>query len=238
MRLTETLAATTLALALASTAQAQNLVTNGDFEAGNTGFSSGYDHAPAGNTAEGQYTVRSNPYPWNDNFVSASDHTPTGTLMFVGNGSGDLGDLVWQSGPIAISALTDYFFEAYVMNVCCQPGYTQPNSAPVLDFSIALDGGAPTLLKTLTIPLDPAGVWHGLSTSFNSGSATSAVLSLINANTSRGGNDFAVDDIFLGTESTVIAVPEPATWAMMLLGFGAIGAALRTRRRTAIATAC
>ena len=31
------------------------------------------------------------------------------------------------------------------------------------------------------------------------------------------------------------AVPEPATWAMMLLGFGAIGFAMRRRRRPALA---
>lgn len=30
-------------------------------------------------------------------------------------------------------------------------------------------------------------------------------------------------------------VPEPATWAMMLLGFSGLGAALRSRRRTALA---
>ena len=30
------------------------------------------------------------------------------------------------------------------------------------------------------------------------------------------------------------AVPEPATWAMLLLGFGAIGAAMRQRRRRAV----
>ena len=30
-------------------------------------------------------------------------------------------------------------------------------------------------------------------------------------------------------------VPEPATWAMMLLGFGAAGTLLRTRRRYALA---
>lgn len=30
------------------------------------------------------------------------------------------------------------------------------------------------------------------------------------------------------------AVPEPATWAMMILGFGVIGSALRTRRRVAV----
>ena len=35
---------------------------------------------------------------------------------------------------------------------------------------------------------------------------------------------------------TLIAVPEPATWAMMITGFGGVGALLR-RRRTMAATA-
>ncbi|MBS0335062.1 MAG: PEPxxWA-CTERM sorting domain-containing protein [Proteobacteria bacterium] len=33
------------------------------------------------------------------------------------------------------------------------------------------------------------------------------------------------------------AVPEPAEWALMILGFGAAGAALRRRRRVALAAA-
>jgi hypothetical protein len=36
----------------------------------------------------------------------------------------------------------------------------------------------------------------------------------------------------LGGVSTVGPVPEPGTWAMMLIGFGAMGAAMRRRRRT------
>ncbi len=38
-------------------------------------------------------------------------------------------------------------------------------------------------------------------------------------------------------ESYSYAVPEPATWALMILGFGGVGAALRGRRRTAAAIA-
>jgi hypothetical protein len=35
--------------------------------------------------------------------------------------------------------------------------------------------------------------------------------------------------------ATAVAVPEPATWALMLLGFGGIGMAMRRRRRPALA---
>jgi hypothetical protein len=38
-------------------------------------------------------------------------------------------------------------------------------------------------------------------------------------------NAFEIDNIVVNS-----AVPEPATWAMMLLGFGAIGFSMRRRR--------
>ena len=42
----------------------------------------------------------------------------------------------------------------------------------------------------------------------------------------------AIDDERFGIDNVVVsgAVPEPATWAMMILGFGSAGAALRRRR--------
>jgi hypothetical protein len=41
---------------------------------------------------------------------------------------------------------------------------------------------------------------------------------------------------FAGTVTILTAaVPEPATWAMMLLGFGAIGLSMRKRRRPVLA---
>lgn len=231
MRILTSLAVAAAALG-ALPAAAANLVTNGDFEAGNTGFTSAYAYTPASNTDEGQYTVRSNPFPWNSAFVSRGDHTSGTGLMYVGNGAPNLGDIVWQSSTIAISANTTYFFEAFAMNVCCSfvlPGNSDPN----FTFRISLNGGATSDLATLTIPANQAGTWFGLSTNFNSGAAKSVQLSLINANTVRAGNDFAVDDISLSTRSVVNGVPEPTTWAMLTLGFGAVGGLMRRRRPVA-----
>lgn len=76
--------------------------------------------------------------------------------------------------------------------------------------------GAP--LRTFSILLP--------STSYASLLDGSAVLAL----TQTSGNF-----IRLGTPTLRVdflpAVPEPATWAMMLIGFGAIGASMRSRRR-------
>jgi hypothetical protein len=57
------------------------------------------------------------------------------------------------------------------------------------------------------------------------------------------GNNFLITDglnhnIYSGNFSiaeAISAVPEPGTWAMLLLGFGGIGLAMRTRRRPALA---
>jgi len=38
-------------------------------------------------------------------------------------------------------------------------------------------------------------------------------------------------------DNLVVSVPEPAAWTMMLFGFGAMGVALRSRRRLATAQA-
>ena len=50
---------------------------------------------------------------------------------------------------------------------------------------------------------------------------------------SSDGNAFEFDNVAVVSG----AVPEPATWAMMLFGFGVVGSALRRRNRSAIAVA-
>jgi hypothetical protein len=55
---------------------------------------------------------------------------------------------------------------------------------------------------------------------------------------------FEFDDIAVGSGEMIAprgaifaAVPEPETWAMMLVGFGGLGAAMRSRRKGVVATA-
>jgi len=48
-------------------------------------------------------------------------------------------------------------------------------------------------------------------------------------------NQTAFDNITFGSDRPIGAVPEPTTWAMMLLGFGAIGGAIRSSRRRLVA---
>ncbi|MBC7781446.1 MAG: hypothetical protein H7125_15225 [Proteobacteria bacterium] len=228
MNLKQALNGAFCAAVLSATAPAlANLVTNGNFSAGNTGFGSDYGFSPAGNGTEGQYTVRTNPSPWNSNFVSALDHTnDAARLMFVGNGSPTLGERVWFTlAPIAVTPGTDYFFEAFVMNVCCLPSYTGDNSPSILGFYA--NG---VLIGTRTTSLANVGLWEGLSTNWNSGAATSVSLELKNANIARGGNDFAVDDIFLGTTSTVATIPVPAALPLLASGLVAFGFIARRRK--------
>lgn len=75
--------------------------------------------------------------------------------------------------------------------------------------------------------------WYTISGSFT---AASDLTRIRFTDTSTG---MVNQGIYLDDVSVTAAVPEPATWGMMLIGFGGIGAALRSRRarKPALATA-
>lgn len=61
--------------------------------------------------------------------------------------------------------------------------------------------------------------------------ATDSLQSIRSIGFSSTGGGFAdIRQIRVGPAAVAAAVPEPATWAMMLIGFGGIGASLRRRR--------
>jgi hypothetical protein len=177
-----------------------NLIPNGDFELGNTLFGSDYSYATT-NTVEGEYTVGTSGQAFNGALVDAGDHTSGTGLMFIGNGKATP-DRVWFTSSISVQPNTTYYFEAFVMNLCCtaQSGVgdgVNPVGPSVLSFYA--NG---QLLGTRTSA--KLGVWEGLTTNWDSGSATTVDLKLVNSNTVALGNDFAVDDVYLGTVSTVL----------------------------------
>ena len=103
----------------------------------------------------------------------------------------------------------------------------QTSTTGITFTSAALSGGGCTpLICTL-------GVLPGTSLSLNGvilAANTTYTFNFggTNSRTSTGG-------VLNGNVSIDPAVPEPATWAMMLLGFGGIGLAMRRRRRPALA---
>ncbi|HEY2752471.1 PEPxxWA-CTERM sorting domain-containing protein [Phenylobacterium sp.] len=80
---------------------------------------------------------------------------------------------------------------------------------------------------------DVSGQWTYFT--YNGLLATSNITTL----TFAGRNDpaFIGFDDFSVVQSSSGGVPEPTTWAMMLLGFGGLGAVLRSRRRSTIVAA-
>lgn len=90
---------------------------NGDFEQGNTGFTSEYpcDSEPPMESAE-RYAVGTDPRPWNINWASFGDHTSgQGNMLIVdGNTSTPL-KTVWQE-QISVKPNTLYMFSFWAAN--------------------------------------------------------------------------------------------------------------------------
>ena len=178
-----------------------NLIINGDFSQGNTGFSSGYQYANP-NTTEGQYFIGSNPQTWNATLSACADHTGGNGNMMLVNGSPVLNVDVWKQ-TVTVTPNTNYAFSTWL-----QALWT-PNPAQ-LQFSI--NGKDIGTLITASLPTC---TMNRFFTTWNSGSNTSATISIINKNNAIQGNDFALDDIsfapvFLKTDSVKIIIDTPS----------------------------
>ena len=167
------------------------LVTNGNFSSGNSGFSSNYVLGTGGTygalSNPGTYSVTTNPRLGHSNFAIFGDHTTGTGNMMVCNGSAVANDIVWTQ-TITLTPNTNYNFSAWVASAW---GPLSSGSQAQLQFSINGVLIGPIFNAPLT-----AGTWSNFYVNWNSGSATSAVITIVDQNiTAVGANDFVLDDI-------------------------------------------
>lgn len=177
-----------------------NLITNGDFSAGNTGFTSQYIFASA-NVTEGQYFVGNNPQVWNTALSPCTDHTTGAGNMMLINGSPVPDVNVWTQS-ITVTPNTNYAFSTWIQAL-------YPPNPAILQFSI----NGKDIGSLITAAL-PTCTWTQFYTTWNSGNNTTATIAIVNKNTQVQGNDFALDDIsfapvYIKRDSVVIKVEKP-----------------------------
>ncbi len=158
-----------------------NLITNGNFSAGNTGFTSQYLYITP-NTAAGEYYVGTNPQAWYPAHFPCTDHTGGNGNMMMVNGSSTPDAEVWKT-TVTVTPNTNYSFSTWICSI------SNPNPAQ-LAFSI--NGNSIGNLINATVP--PCN-WIQFSTIWNAGNSTTATISIINKNIIAFGNDFSLDDI-------------------------------------------
>ncbi len=157
----------------------ENLVTNGDFEQGNTGFTSDYIYNPGFQQ-----------FPWStydvttvSAYAGCTDHTGGGNLMSL-DGSDIPDQLVWCQS-VNVTPNTEYVLSAWMTATSgCAP-YAQ------LEFTIngtvvGLAGVSPTACQWTNF----TGVW-------NSGNNTVADICIEDILVTGSCNDFGIDDIGL-----------------------------------------
>jgi gliding motility-associated-like protein len=165
-----------------------NQIVNGDFESGNTGFTTAYTVGTGGTwglvSNPGTYAITSSPFLAHSNFTPCTDHTPApGTQMMVVNGSGTPGINVWCQN-VPVQANTDYQFGSWISNAL--------NEVNVAQLQFTINGSIlGPVFSTSTIGCS----WQQYFQVWNSGLNNTAQICIANQNTNGGGNDFVLDDI-------------------------------------------
>jgi hypothetical protein len=165
-----------------------NLITNGDFAAGDTGFTSEYTYWASGKSmSESRYSIVTLPSLIHTNFCSGcGDHTSGSGNQMVINGAGTEKTIWAPTQPIAVTPNTNYQFIYWVQTVV---NNDDPSPSKLQLYANGDPAGSIYIANPKT------GVWKQFIYNWNSGSNTTVNLQLKNKNFDTGGNDFALDDI-------------------------------------------
>ncbi len=197
-------------------APSSNLLVNGDFSLGNTGFTSQYVYS-TNLEPEGNYVVGDNPHNFHPGGASFGDHTTGTGLMLIANGAPTPNTVVWQE-TVNVSNGTNYVFSGWAASwgEGGSPAPSDPSPAQLEFFVNGVQIGSEFTL------IAQDGQWSQFSATWNSGTSGSATITIVDMNTASDGNDFAVDDLVFGASeaataaissdgATGTAAPPPAT---------------------------
>jgi gliding motility-associated-like protein len=183
---------TTYTVTSTSNSPSPNMVFNGDFSLGNTGFTSNYTYvANAGGGGQGIYGVATTAISWFEFFPSCNiEHTTgIGKMMIIDGSTSNAGnDKVWGQ-TIAVEPNKIYSFSYWVQTVALG------NPASIANIELKING---IVVRTDLAPSSECS-WSLRTYTWNSEAATTADIALYNKVFVQQGNDFAIDDISFTT---------------------------------------
>ncbi len=224
MRLKMLVAGAALAGMTAAHASPTNLVVNGSFESTSATYKAkfhgkvdgwsggtGLDFIDTPGTADdaGRYLAVYGPF---------ANHSPDGGNFVEADGDRNYGTAIWQTitGLTAGARYAVSFYQAAGQ----QRAYLGPTSER-WDVSLGDETHASSTFHLLQ---GGVGDWQRQTIHFTA-TAASEVLSFFAAGTPNGKPPIA----FLDGVSLTASAPEPATWALLVAGFGLVGVGLRRR---------
>ena len=165
-------------------AAGQEILINGDFAEGNTGFNSDYSFVVDGTGLPGQatYGVTTNPALWHSSFASFPDCSESDANMMVVNGSTTSNTVVWSQEVELVEG------NVYKFSVCFASAF----SVNPANLTFSFDG---IQIANVELP-SCTGIWKTMKTSFKA-TATSGQLTCVADTVASTGNDFCIDDISL-----------------------------------------
>ena len=165
-----------------------NLITNGDFESGTSGFFSDYVYtATSASLTQFDYGITTNPNLWNATFISSTDRSGTGKML-VTKGATTSNKTIW-SQTVLVDNSKSYTFEFYVQNAV---------AASPAQFRVLINGVQITISPLSATNAGSPG-WTRISGTWTSGLSSTAKIQIIDTNIALAGNDFAIDDISFST---------------------------------------
>ncbi|MFA6933343.1 MAG: hypothetical protein WCQ30_06930, partial [Bacteroidales bacterium] len=164
----------------------ENLVYNGNFELGNTGFTTDLNYYSTGPTTRGIYSVLSNAHSFELDFCPCNNG---GNYMIIDGST--IPEITVYSSRTIVEPNQDYVFSLDLSTINNDPNQSPGNIA---DIYVLINN---VVVENHLTPSANCCIWQTLTLPWNSGNDTTATIIVKDHNTGPWGNDFALDNISL-----------------------------------------